>query len=125
MAYPGGGVNNDARVAKIIQNHTNIRYARALETTQSLTPSQDLYRFRGTVYHHEEWEMMHELADQFLTAEPDEPMLLYIWGHSYEFDIYPERWSLFESFCKRIAGKADVFYGTNREVLLNSENMLK
>jgi peptidoglycan/xylan/chitin deacetylase (PgdA/CDA1 family) len=121
MAYPGGGVNNDARVAKIIENHTKIRYARALETTGSLVPSQDLFRFRGTVYHHDEWERMHALANSFLQADPDEPLLLYIWGHSYEFDIYPERWTQFEAFCKYVSGRDDVFYGTNREVLLSCE----
>jgi hypothetical protein len=41
-------------------------------------------------------------------------------GHAYEFDIYPERWELFEQFLKMISGKDDIFCGTNKEVLLPS-----
>ena len=47
----------------------------------------------------------------------DEPKVFYIWGHSYEFDIYPERWEQFEEFCKMISNQTDIFYGTNKEVL--------
>lgn len=118
MAYPCGGPNNDERTARILRERTGVRYARALETTGSFKPWGDLYRFRGTVYHHGEWERMLALGEEFLAAEADEPMLFYIWGHAYEFDIYPERWAQFEEFCRRISGKADVFYGTNAEVLL-------
>ncbi len=118
MAYPCGGENNDARVAKIVREQTEIRYARDIKTTGIFTPYEDLYRFRGTIYHHAEWDRLFETADRFLSADANEPMLLYIWGHSYEFDIYPERWELFEEFCRMIANRNDVFYGTNREVLL-------
>ena len=41
----------------------------------------------------------------------------FIWGHSFEFDIHDD-WDVFELFCKRIARREDVFYGTNRQVLL-------
>ncbi len=118
MAYPGGGENNDARVAKIVREQTGIRYARDVKTTGIFTPYNDLYRFRGTIYHHGEWDRLFEMAEHFLFAESEEPMLLYIWGHSYEFDIYPERWAQFENFCRMISGQKDVFYGTNSEVLL-------
>ncbi|MBE6553685.1 MAG: polysaccharide deacetylase [Ruminococcaceae bacterium] len=118
MAYPGGGENNDARVAKLIREQTGIRYARDIKTTGIFKPYDDLYRFRGTVYHHGEWDRLFDMADRFLSAEPDDPMLFYIWGHSYEFDLYPERWAQFEAFCCKIAGREEIFYGTNREVLL-------
>lgn len=118
MAYPCGGENNDARVAKIVREQTGVRYAREIKTTGIFTPYEDLYRFRGTIYHHSEWDKLFETAERFLNADSDEPMLLYIWGHSYEFDIFPERWEQFDAFCRMIAGHKDVFYGTNREVLL-------
>jgi len=118
MAYPGGGENNDTRVAKIIREQTGICYARDVKTTGIFTPYHDLYRFRGTLYHHAEWDRLFETAQRFLETETDAPMLLYIWGHSYEFDIYPERWELFEEFCRMLSNHDDVLYGTNREVLL-------
>ncbi|MBQ9085817.1 MAG: polysaccharide deacetylase family protein [Clostridia bacterium] len=121
MAYPCGGTNNDDRVAKIIREQTGIRYARALETNGSFDLQENLYRFRGTVYHHEEWDRLFEIGEQFLHAEAQEPMILYIWGHTYEFDIFPERWQKIEEFFQMIAGQKDIFYGTNREVLLENK----
>ena len=109
MAYPCGGVNNDDRVAKIIREGTGIRYARALETTGSFAPQSNLYRFRGTIYHHEEWDRLFEIGERFLADQSEEPALLYIWGHTYEFDIFPERWSRIEEFFQLISGRADVF----------------
>lgn len=118
MAYPCGGKNNDDRTARIIREHTGVKYARALETNGSFDLQKNLFRFQGTCYHHAEWEEMHALADKFLALECDEPQIFYIWGHAYEFDIFPERWTLFEEFLAKISDKEDIFYGTNKEVLL-------
>ena len=49
--------------------------------------------------------------------EGDKPLLLYIWGHSYEFD-QKDNWSRMEDLLKLLSGHTDVFYGTNSEVLL-------
>lgn len=118
MAYPCGGKNNDKRTAKIIREHTGVLYARALETNQCFAPQKDLYRFQGTLYHHGEWESLFEFGERFLNLKTEEPAIFYIWGHAYEFDYYPERWKLFEEFCEMISGRDDIFYGTNKEVLL-------
>ena len=118
MAYPCGGKNNDDRTARIIKEHTGVKYARALETNGSFDLQKNLFRFQGTCYHHAEWEKMHALADSFLSIKSEEPQLFYIWGHAYEFDIFPERWALFEDFLRKISGRADIFYGTNKDVLL-------
>lgn len=115
MAYPCGGVNNDERTADIIRRHTGVKYARTIKTTLDFAPQENLYRFNGTIYHHGQWDMLFEMGERFLQAEEG---LFYIWGHAYEFDIYPERWQIFEEFCKMISGKTDIFYGTNKEVLL-------
>ena len=118
MAYPCGGENNDERVASILREHTGVRYARAIQSHKTFSVYPDLFRFQATLHHHSNWELMWELADRFLNETADEPMLFYIWGHAYEFDICPERWELFDEFCKKIANREDIFYGTNREVLL-------
>ena len=75
-------------------------------------------QFRPTVYHHREMDQMFELGKTFLALEPETPQLFYIWGHAYEFDIRND-WARMESFCEMMAGHADIFYGTNREVLLD------
>lgn len=118
MAYPCGGQNNDNRTAGIIKEKTGIKYARALATNGSFDLQENLYRFEGTLYHHEEWNKLFELGEKFLNLKTDKPAIFYIWGHAYEFDIYPERWGQFEEFLQMMSGKDDIFYGTNKEVLL-------
>lgn len=115
MAYPNGP--NDDRVAGIIREHTGVKYARGVTSTYSFdTPQANLYRFSPTL-HHTEYDRLFELAGKFLADRSDKPKLFYIWGHSYEFDIHDD-WNRFEDFCRVISGHDDVFYGTNKEVLL-------
>ncbi|MDF2921515.1 MAG: putative xylanase/chitin deacetylase [Paenibacillaceae bacterium] len=116
MAYPCGGVNNDDRVAEIIRKHTRIQYCRTITSSHSFDIQQNLYRFNPTVYH-VEWDMLFTLAEDFIRLNPDEPKIFYIWGHSYEFDVQ-ETWERFEQFCKLIGSRDDIFYGTNRDILL-------
>ena len=120
MAYPCGGVNNDERVAEIIKNNTEIKYARTITSTYKFSEQEKLFRFNPSVYYIE--ENFEEIVDSFLALETDESALLYIWGHSYEMDAEYLTWERFEEVCRRLAGRADVFYGTNREVLLSDAN---
>lgn len=117
MAYPCGGVNCDDRVARIIKENTPIRYARTVDVTYSFSPYSDNYQYKGTLYHHEDWDKLFSMGQKFLDLKTDTPQVFYIWGHAYEFDIYPERWEKFEEFCAMMSGKNDIFYGTNLEVL--------
>jgi peptidoglycan/xylan/chitin deacetylase (PgdA/CDA1 family) len=116
MAYPGGGVNHDERVAEIIRRNTGVRYARTIISTHSFNEQTELHRFHPSVYYIE--DCLEEMVDRFLALETDEPQLLYIWGHSYEMDAEYISWEKFEDICRKLAGRADIFYGTNREVLL-------
>lgn len=124
MAYPGGGINCNDRVTNIIKNNTPIKYARTIGVTKSFEPYEDLFQFKGTLYHHEDWDILFDMGRKFLELECDTPKIFYIWGHAYEFDIYPERWEMFDEFCKMISGRSDIFYGTNKEVLA-AANLIK
>jgi peptidoglycan/xylan/chitin deacetylase (PgdA/CDA1 family) len=117
MAYPCGGTNNNDYVEKILRSKTKIKYARTITSTHSFDLQDNLLRFNPTVYHHEEWDKMFELAEIFINLKSDKPKIFYIWGHSYEFDIH-NTWDGFEEFCRLISNRDDVFYGTNRDVLL-------
>ena len=117
FAYPGGGVNYDDHVADIIKNKTGIKYARTGDWTFSLEPWTDLYKYSGTLYHHVCWDEMLAMGEKFVEMQADSPKVFFIYGHAYEFDIFPERWARFEAFCKLVSGRSDIFYGTNLEVL--------
>ena len=124
MAYPCGGVNNDDRVADIIKNHTEIKFARTITSSGNFDLQENLYQFNPTVYmvHYEE---MIDLAEKFINLETETPKLFYVWGHTYEFDMDDINYEKFEKFCKLISGKEDIFYGTNGEVLLENINNFK
>lgn len=116
FAYPGGGVNFNEHVANIIRQNTGVKYCRTTVSTLNFDLQDDLYIFKPTVYHHQQWDEMERLADEFIALQPDKPQLFYIWGHAYEFDIHND-WDRFERFLQKIAGHNDIFYGTNSEVL--------
>lgn len=115
MAYPGDG-NNAEHIAEIIKKHTKIKYARTTISTLNFDLQDNLLQFNPTV-HHVDWDNLFALGEKFLSLNPDSPKLFYIWGHSYEFDIFDD-WNKMEDFLKLISGKDDIFYGTNKQVLL-------
>lgn len=116
MAYPGGGVNYNSFVSDTVRNNTSLKYARTIVCTENFDLQDNLLEFKPTVFH-VNFEKTFELAEEFIKMKPETPKLFYIWGHSYEFDV-DDRWSRFEEFCKLISNRDDIFYGTNKEVLL-------
>ena len=117
MAYPGGGVNNDDRVAEVIKNHTGVKYARTISSTYSFVPQENLYRFNPTIYHLE-FDKMQQLAEDFVHAKPEQKQIFYIWGHSYEMDLQSDYWLKLERLFETLSNRDDIFYGNNTEVLL-------
>lgn len=114
MAYPCGGTNFDRRTADIIKNKTAMKYARTIVSDYSFDMPEDLYTFSPTIFH-KDYENINRIADEFLRLDPKKPALLYIWGHSYEFDI-DNSWDYIDALCRRLSGREDIFYGTNAEV---------
>ena len=117
MAYPCGGVNNDERVAKIIKENTGVKYCRTIAANNCFDLQENIYRFNPTV-HCVNFEDMLKLGQEFIELEPVTPKLFYVWGHSYEMDFKSDYWVKLEEFFKLISNKKDIFYGTNKEVLL-------
>lgn len=115
MAYPGGVPNYNSRVAQIIEDNTNIKYARTTICSYDFAPQRDLIEFHPTI-HHNEWDRLFSLAEKFLKSDSTEPQIFYIWGHSYEFD-YDDSWDKMDEFCKLISDHKDIYYGTNIDIL--------
>ena len=115
MAYPFGVY--DDRILHLIRESTGIRYSRTIKNTHAfdLPKSEELLFWHPSVYYIEpEFE---SIVDEFLTLECDEPKLLYIWGHSFELDTKDISWERFERVCEKLSRRADIFYGTNSEIL--------
>lgn len=117
FAYPCGGVNFDDRVARLIQERTGIKYARNIISSFSFDEQIDLYRYKPTVHQYANSDEMFALGERFLELKPDKSQVYYVWGHSYEFDSR-DGWARIERFLEMMSGRDDIFYGTNKEILL-------
>lgn len=117
MAYPCGGTNNDDRVAEIIRQNTGVKYSRTITSTRNFDLQDNLYRFNPSVYHLD-FDMLMNLGQKFVDLKSDKPQIFYIWGHSYEMDYASDFWMKLEEFFKLISNRKDIFYGTNKEILL-------
>ena len=115
MAYPFGTV--DDRVVKIIKENTPIKYSRTVWATYNFDRQDDLLKFRPTV-HCLDFINLSRLIDEFINLKPEEDKIFYIWGHAYEFD-FDNTWDKFEELIKKLANRDDIFYGTNKEVLID------
>lgn len=118
MAYSCGGLNHDDRVVRLIQENTGIQYARTAKKIDSFDLQEDLLRFKPNLSHISDMDRTTRLVQQFLEMETDKPQILYIYGHSFELDLEPDNWMKLDALFASLANRDDIFYGTNKEVLL-------
>lgn len=114
MAYPYGAYNE--HIMDILKE-CGMQYARTVWSKEEPAAPDDLLALRPTMHHDD--EKAFEIIQKFLDLDPDkmeEPQMLYIWGHSYEFEVN-NNWERIEKICEMVAGQKDVFYGSNKEVL--------
>lgn len=115
MAYAFGDYNDS--VVDILKK-IGIVYGRTVESTLTFDIPKDWLRLKPTC-HHCEPKLM-ELLESFLNANSDnsyrkEPLLFYLWGHSYEFND-SNNWYIIENFAKRVAQVKDIYHATNIEI---------
>lgn len=115
MAYPYGTF--DENIADFLARN-GFSYGRTVWSRgETETPSGNLLMLRPTAHHNEDGLLA--VIDSFVRLEEkdmDAPQMLYIWGHSYEFDVNGN-WERLETICRMVSGHDDIFYGTNHEVL--------
>jgi len=114
MAYPYG--TYDDRVVDLLKTKTGVKYSRTVKSTFDFEPQTELFTFNPTLHHND--SKLFEIAENFINLKTDKPQIFYIWGHTYEFDFEDGMWERIEEFMKLISGKKDIFYGTNKEILL-------
>lgn len=116
MAYAYGAFNEEIKKYLAL---CGVNYARTTASTHSFDIPSDWLELNPTC-HHNDKELM-PLLESFISACPDkeikrkDPLLFYLWGHSYEFDEN-NNWRVIEQFADKAAGRADVWYATNGEI---------
>ena len=110
LAYPYG--KQDERVKEILRS-LGITYARAGGPSMSLAIQADRMAWQPTCHHTN--GRLPELCDELFCDGRGEAGLLYVWGHSYEFEDRGN-WELIENIAKRVGARDDVWYATNGEI---------
>ena len=111
MSYPNGSYSEE--IVRMLPA-CGIRYSRITGNSGAFTLPTDPYRWQATCHHNHN---LLDLGDQFLALFKKQYLyLMYVWGHSYEFDDR-DNWGLIETFCAKMGGKEDIWYCTNIELM--------
>lgn len=107
MAYPFGTFNED--IKKVLRT-AGILYSRITGAKDKFTFPCDFLEWQPNCHH----RAATEKAKQFVEIEGD-MSLLYIWGHSFEFDR-ENNWNVIEEIMHIVAGRNDIWYATNMQL---------
>lgn len=131
MAYSGSGITQFENGASYgnIKNYLkdlDIAYSRTLGgDNDGFRLPADWYAWMPSAHHNN--ENVFGYIDKFvgIDDEKSRPLLMYIWGHSREFDSNGN-WERIEDICSRLSGKEDMWYATNMEIYeyVNAYNSL-
>ncbi len=111
MAYPFGVY--DEKTLKILAE-LGIVYSRGVHSTYSFELPNKLLELEPTCHYRE--KEIYRLIDDFINSSSSEPLLFYIWGHSYEL-VTEDDWQDFENICKKLSNRDDIYYCTNIEAI--------
>ena len=111
LAYAWGGTNYDRLSTDILQNDTNIRYARNVEESGTLNFPENFLEWHPSA--HILSDDTDRLLSEFEKAEND--CLLYIWGHTFELD-FDNGWERTEKLLERLSKIGGAVCMTNMQI---------
>jgi len=115
MAYPNGSYSPEI---KALLPSLGIRYARIVANSETFYLPQDPMEWKPTCHHNHKLD---DLGENFLAQKkPQYQILMYVWGHSYEF-AGNDNWNVIENFCEKMSGKDDIWYAANIQIMDNAE----
>lgn len=125
MAYAYSGITqfNNGQNYETVKRYLkdlDIAYARSLGYNNGdFYLPDDWYNWEPSTHHQGEHAL--EYVEKFVNLQLPKtnacrlPRLLYIWGHTYEFDSN-NNWDRLETICQKISGQDDIWYATNIEI---------
>jgi peptidoglycan/xylan/chitin deacetylase (PgdA/CDA1 family) len=111
MSYPYG--TSDQRVVASLPA-LGIEYARTVASHGGFHMPDNFLQWHPSCHH----KQMLEHAERFIayTSKYTRMVLLYVWGHSYEFE-YDRNWELVDQFGQLVGGREDIWYATNADIV--------
>lgn len=121
LAYPYG--QYDKRIISYAKK-SKLKYCRTANSTHSFNPPASYFEWNPTCHH--DYPEINKLIDKFLCCNSETVKVLYIWGHSNEFE-QNGNWEHIETICKKISNIKNILYMTNIDTLnyLNQISFLK
>ncbi|GKU23461.1 polysaccharide deacetylase family protein [Clostridium folliculivorans] len=121
MAYPYGVYNKT--VFEVLET-LGVAYSRTVNNHGKFDLPLNYLEWNPTA-HHNVANLM-SVAERFIKEEFNSLGIFYLWGHSYEFDLY-NNWQVIEELCKYVSNKEDIWYATNIQIIdyLTALNGLK
>ncbi len=114
-AYAFGRYDDDTvRTLKML----GLSYFRTTETSNRFDIPMDWLRLKPTCRHAA--ENLFPMLEEFLAKAPDkhydsQPLLFYMYGHSYEFEDN-DNWEIIEKFGEKVAQDDGIWHATNAEI---------
>lgn len=107
FSYPNGSYTNDI---KRLLPSLGIEYSRVVGNSHQFFLPKDWFEWQATCHHN------HNLinnGNEFVSLKKNQYLyLMYVWGHSYEFD-QDQNWELIEEFCQMVTNENDIWFVTN------------
>lgn len=112
MSYPFGTHNKQVRD---VLEMLDIKYSRTVHATNGFNFPENFLEWHPTCHH--KGDIFKKLED-FEKWYKGEISMLYIWGHSYEFNQENTTftWEEMESFCEKASKLEDTWFATNIEI---------
>lgn len=109
MSLPFG--DYDENTLQMIKS-CGIEYVRTVQSTKKYQPPKRWLEWHPTIHLRQDDPLLWE---KFIENRFEEMRLLYVWGHSYEFNDN-DTWDMIEAFCQRAAANPDIWFATNIEI---------
>ena len=111
MSYPYGHYSD--RAIDILRA-CGMRYSRTTRATNNFAAPEDFMKWHPTTHHKGNlvglFDAFMERTKRYLCHD-----ILYIWGHSYEFNN-DNNWNVIEDFCAYAKDREEIWYATNIEI---------
>lgn len=111
FAYPYGWYSE--KLMEILKE-CGITYARTVVNTFELNLPQNWLELNPSCHYAD--EHLDGLTERFLNETVNEnPYMLYVWGHTFEFD-QQNNWDVMERLFKKLSGREEIWFATNAEI---------
>lgn len=109
MSWPFGVYHGETIT---MAKHCGIAYSRTTNATGEFLLPESWLQWHPTAHHS---EALDSLWKRFLDAHREDMRLLFLWGHSYEFET-EQQWNRMRSFCQTAGKHSGVWRATYIEI---------